>query len=524
MNSLIHTSHIVNHGGHGSITRRDCALWCIMEASLAHNCMMQLLPLPYESLTMSTAYFSKHRIDLGMSGTCTAPSYVNSDVSQIMHYSRIMPPVGGHRYYTSTAVFLGETVKLAVSLTMALSEVSRHVSPGAPATTLFANLLSAVFTGDSWKMAVPAVLYTLQNSLQYVAVSNLDPSLYMVTYQLKILSSAIFSVTILRRQLGATKWLSLILLMIGVAVVQIPSSSEAALPTWQDLKDGHSGWRMPRTVEQMRDMGNVAAAQLLNKRSATYQGIDGDDALQHPQMNPTIGLVTAICACLVSGLAGVYCEKILKDSSSTVSLWVRNVQLSFYSLFPALFIGVMFRDGADISKNGFFAGYDWIVWLVILIQAFGGLVVSAVFSFADNITKNFATSISIILSFLISMFVFDLETSFTVRSRCASRYDVALTMVQFVLGSAAVLLATYIYNGSSNESPLPGINISVHDNEKYDRDHNSYFDIDPVPPLDAMTMSPPLRGDVLTTSRPSTPTFERRHLRSRSSHENTKIG
>ena len=34
-----------------------------------------------------------------------------------MHYSRIMPPTGDHRYFTSTAVFLNELIKLGISLT-----------------------------------------------------------------------------------------------------------------------------------------------------------------------------------------------------------------------------------------------------------------------------------------------------------------------------------------------------------------------------------------------------------------------
>ena len=42
-----------------------------------------------------------------------------------------------------------------------------------------------------------------------------------VTYQLKILTTAVFSVAMLGKQLGVTKWISLILLMLGVALVQV---------------------------------------------------------------------------------------------------------------------------------------------------------------------------------------------------------------------------------------------------------------------------------------------------------------
>ena len=92
----------------------------------------------------------------------------------------------------------------------------------------------------------------------------------------------------------------------------------------------------------------------------------------------------------ISGLAGVSFEKILKDStSSNASLWVRNVQLSFWSIFPALFLGVIFVDGEKIAKTGFFAGYNWVVWTAITFQAVGGVIVAMVINYADNIASSF---------------------------------------------------------------------------------------------------------------------------------------
>lgn len=105
-----------------------------------------------------------------------------------MHYSRIMPIVGGHRYFTSTAVFLNEIMKLAVSLTIAMYDISRTLPPSTPATVLFEQLYMSVFSGDGWKLAIPATLYTLQNSLQYIAVSNLEPVHFQILYQLKVRS------------------------------------------------------------------------------------------------------------------------------------------------------------------------------------------------------------------------------------------------------------------------------------------------------------------------------------------------
>jgi UDP-sugar transporter A1/2/3 len=103
-----------------------------------------------------------------------------------MHYSRIMPMTSPHRYFTSTAVFLNEVLKLALSITIALYDISHTLPPSTPATVLFEQLYNSVFSGDGWKLAVPAILYTAQNSLQYIGVSNLDAVHFQILYQLKV--------------------------------------------------------------------------------------------------------------------------------------------------------------------------------------------------------------------------------------------------------------------------------------------------------------------------------------------------
>ncbi|KAF2841973.1 nucleotide-sugar transporter [Patellaria atrata CBS 101060] len=417
-------------------------------------------------------------------------TFQNSGLILIMHYSRIMPLVDGQRYFTSTAVLLNEVIKLGISLTMALYDISSNTAPPATAMTLFKTLIASVFTGDSWKLAIPAMLYTLQNSLQYVAVSNLSPAVFQVTYQLKILTTAVFTVMLLRRSLSARKWTALVLLTIGVAIVQLPSgSTPPPPPTMETLKDEQSEYNHPRSLEELMALGNFAAKQLLSKRSATYEGIHQDQGISPTDhsngMNASIGLTAVIVACMLSGLAGVYFEKVLKDSGAPVSLWIRNIQLAFYSLFPALFIGVVFKDGADIAKAGFFAGYNGVVWAAILMQAFGGIVVALVVNYADNIAKNFATSISILISFVASYFIFDLQIT-----------------TGNIVGTVVVLGATYLYTHQEH-ARAPPITIAEYEKTTVDNDP-SYFD--GTKDGTSTLLKSPLLGDARTTSRPGTPT------------------
>lgn len=352
-----------------------------------------------------------------------------------------MPLSGGHRYFTSTAVFLNEVIKLAVSLTIAMYDISRTLPPSTPATVLFEQLYMSVFSGDGWKLAIPATLYTLQNSLQYIAVSNLAAVHFQILYQLKvefmfygengsadswqILTTALFSVTMLGRALSSRRWIALLLLTFGVAIVQLPSND----PALYSADDPQSRFYFPRSLHELGQLTNGAAevareltkrgladlSEGLTKRSATYEGIEEDLGIKQPVMNYSIGLAAVLVAATISGLTGVYFEKVLKESHTHVTVWTRNVQLSFYSLFPALIFGVFLKDGEEIAKNGFFDGYNAVVWTAIIFQAGGGVLVAMCINYADNIAKNFATSISIVLSFLFSVWFFAFQVTLNVR-------------------------------------------------------------------------------------------------------------
>ncbi|OZC05248.1 UDP-galactose transporter, partial [Onchocerca flexuosa] len=195
-----------------------------------------------------------------------------------------------------------------------------------------------------------------------------------VTYQLKILTTALFSVTLLGRKLDGQKWISLLLLTAGVTLVQLP-----------------------------KDLDKITS-------STTKSSL-------LPNSDKILGLLAVIAACFSSGFAGVYFEKVLKGSS--VSLWMRNLQLAFFSIFGGFFM-VWFYDFKQINEYGFFQGYNSIIWTVVLLQvyllkeniifyrlAYGGLVVALVVKYADNILKGFAASLSIVLSSVISYWLLD---------------------------------------------------------------------------------------------------------------------
>lgn len=146
------------------------------------------------------------------------------------------------------------------------------------------------------------------------------------------------------------------------------------------------------------------------------------------------GLVAILAACFSSGFAGVYLERILKTSS--VSLWMRNLQLAFFSIFGAFFMTWLY-DWEQVVQHGFFHGYNFVIWIVILLQAYGGLVISLVVKYADNILKGFAVSLSILLSSFISWwFLADFVPTFV-----------------FIIGASIVIASTFLYGYEPQQHP-----------------------------------------------------------------------
>ncbi|KAJ6502467.1 nucleotide-sugar transporter-domain-containing protein [Mycena sanguinolenta] len=311
----------------------------------------------------------------------------NSALTLIMHYSRVSTPPS-RAYSPATAVLMNEILKGSISLLIAFWRID------APSTDRQAfgvvsrvkRLAGDVFSQDCWKLSIPAILYVIQNNLQFVAVSNLQAATFQVSYQMKILTTAGFSVLLLRKKLTSLQWCALLFLAIGVGVVQIQAGAVRVVEDGVPSEDTHT-------------------------------------------MNAIKGFMAVATACLTSGLAGVYFEMVLKNSQT--DLWVRNVQLSLFSLLPAL-TPVFYLYASDPQEgwvSTLFRNFGAWAWATVSVQVFGGLLTALVIKYSDNILKGFATSLSIVISFLASVALFDFQITFT-----------------FVTGSLIVVCATWLYN------------------------------------------------------------------------------
>lgn len=181
---------------------------------------------------------------------------------------------------------------------------------------------------ETLKLAIPAGCYTLQNNLVFVALTNLSAAAAQVLYQTKTLSTALFSVIILKKTFPLRQWISFAMLAAGVVLVQS-----------QDTK--------------------------------SY--------LVRVGGSPLLGGVAALGAAGLSGFAGVYLELMFTRTGS--SLFMRNVQLALFSI-PLQLYAIYQTDYAAVTNLGVRLGWTSLApsfsmlshASLIVIRCFKGLI------------------------------------------------------------------------------------------------------------------------------------------------------
>lgn len=122
----------------------------------------------------------------------------------LMRVSRTSHVEGQPMYLASTAVFVMEVMKLIICCC-----VIAYQSENSLATELNTHVMNAPI--EMAKLSVPSFLYCVQNNLLYFALSNLDAATYQVCYQLKILTTAVFSMVLLQVRISQSDLVDLIL-------------------------------------------------------------------------------------------------------------------------------------------------------------------------------------------------------------------------------------------------------------------------------------------------------------------------
>jgi len=208
--------------------------------------------------------------------------------------------------YSSTEVVLvGEVIKLVASGYLAVVDRSETDAAGSG----FSKLLW--LTMHSKQIIVLVILYSIANIMSYYALARVDASVYTVLLQLKIFTTAAFAVVLLGRNISATKWRALMLLVLGCILVASPTFNRAV-------------------CEQVKHRF-LAAVSPSSAAAAAKEEPGGDEKVN--ALEAMFGVVTVLAMVTISGYSAIYFEKMLKKVGEKITIWERNFQLALYSIF-----------------------------------------------------------------------------------------------------------------------------------------------------------------------------------------------
>ncbi|XP_062081510.1 CMP-sialic acid transporter 2-like isoform X1 [Humulus lupulus] len=272
---------------------------------------------------------------------------------------------GRYEYSVTTANFLVESLKCAFSL-VALGRIWNN--EGVTEDNRLSTTVEEVIV-----YPIPAALYLVKNLLQYYIFAYVDAPGYQILKNLNIISTGVLYRIILKKKLSQIQWAAFILLCAGCTTAQLNSNSDHVLQT------------------------------------------------------PLQGWMMAIVMALLSGFAGVYTEAIIKKRPSRNI----NVQNFWLYIFGMIFnaAAILVQDFDAVMNKGFFHGYSFITVLMILNHAMSGIAVSMVMKYADNIVKVYSTSVAMLLTAIVSVFLFGFHLS-----------------LAFFLGSTVVSVSIYLHS------------------------------------------------------------------------------
>ncbi|GAA5873279.1 hypothetical protein JCM3774_005930 [Rhodotorula dairenensis] len=263
-------------------------------------------------------------------------------------------------------------------------------------------LIEDIVSGDWWTMAIPAVLFAVENNVLYVAARTLTVPVFQVLLQLRPPVTALCAMFILGRRIATLQWIALVILGFGIVCMHLGAV---------DYKSGR-------------------------QHGLLHYDVHDGTATDHAP-----GLVAAIISSFAGAVAATYFEHIVKlrspssgpslPSPTPERLWTRCIQLSVFSCLIGLCTWLLQGDRAHLDaisnvalglKNlhdplqpwyapvaslhgGFFDGFTPSTWLIAGLQALTGVSIAAAIQQADTLAKDFTLAISVVLAFAVALVV-----------------------------------------------------------------------------------------------------------------------
>ncbi|KAK1267096.1 CMP-sialic acid transporter 2 [Acorus gramineus] len=264
-----------------------------------------------------------------------------------------MSKVDGNFKFSPISVnFLTECTKVLFALLMLFFQARRQKVGEKPLLSISTFVQAA---RNNVLLAVPALLYAINNYLKFIMQLYFNPSTVKMLSNLKVLVIAVLLKVIMRRRFSIIQWEALALLLIGISINQLKSFPE----------------------------GNTAMGLSVTTGAYLY----------------TLIFVT------VPSMASVFNEYALKSQFDT-SIYLQNLFLYGYgAIFN--FLGIV---GTSIFKGpdsfDILRGHSRATMFLIVNNAAQGILSSFFFKYADTILKKYSSTVATIFTGIASAALF----------------------------------------------------------------------------------------------------------------------
>ena len=224
------------------------------------------------------------------------------------------------------------------------------------------HLLHNLSFTQSLHFMVPAILYGASNTLVYIGMSYINPALFHVFGNIRILTAGVLYRVMMGKKLSDLQWIALLMLTCG-ALLSTPA--------------GHA------------------------------ESKEGE--------NNFLGLIILFCMCACSTASSIYTEINYKKTQD-LSIFFQNSVLYLYGIVVNL-LWLIFTDAGNVGDEGFFYGFDRRAFVVLVAQSSMGISLSFIFKYLDNIVYVISLTVSMFISAIFSIVYYDFE--FTMTFACA---------------------------------------------------------------------------------------------------------
>lgn len=223
------------------------------------------------------------------------------------------------------------------------------------------------FLRGACQLAPICLLYLLANLVSYAALQRVPASVFAAISQLKVLTTAFFTVAFLRNNISMRRWRTLAVMTLAVMIVTLCSK--------------------PLDQHIMKELNGSHTIEILSNSTSYF-----------------CGAALAFLQTVFTGFACVFLELRLKQialssgahgSSIVQDIWDRNLQLSACSILIYFPLALLETSG-NITR-------DWspMATLISVLHAVGGILVALSIVHASSISKTVAVCAGLTLTSLL---------------------------------------------------------------------------------------------------------------------------